>query len=1176
MKRSHHRLLSMTLAVTLCATPPSFVGAEDIDLFTSGIGLNQANNPNVLIILDNSANWSSAAQHWPGGVKQGESELSSIRRVVQETTDKINLGLMMFTGGSGSTPDGGYLRYAVRTMDATNRANLSALIGDASCVNGPGANGTPKCIFKNYDVPQSSGGERTATADTDYSAAMFEAFKYFGGCTSPPNAQSGACKPVADQAAAKFGVQRYSGGDISSYINFYDAAAYTNATRNFYNPPITAANNCAKNYVIFIGNGFPVQDSLGTLLTGVEGNATQQAMPQFTTTSNTTVTNIGSACGSGSTPPAETTRRNDCTANIPQSLKDANPADSYACVGAQSTTPACPGGDNRQFAVESTKLVITATATGTSAVPSSSTARFADEWARYLYTTDVNGAAGQQNVATYTIDVFKDQQDARQTALLFSMAKYGGGRYFQASSEDAILKALRDILTEIQSVNSVFASASLPISATNRSQNENQVFIGMFRPDPQSRPRWYGNLKRYQIALFGQEARLADKDGLDAVSAATGFLQACVTSFWTTDTTQIDTSTAPPTDKSYWNFSSPAGSSAGSCTASATSLFSDLPDGPQVEKGGTAEVVRRGNNPATPTFAVNRTIKTCLSTASCSGPADLVDFNTTTVSVAAVGAANTTERDRIVNYTRGVDVNDENSGIFTGLSNTDVRPSVHGDVAHSRPLPVNYGGTPPNVVLYYGANDGTFRAISGSTGQELWAFIAPEHHNKLKRLHDNDPIIAVPVPITVPPTVPNPDARPKAYFFDGSAGLLQNADSSQVWVFPTMRRGGRFVYAFDVTTPATPILRWRKGCVDDATCSPGFEGIGQTWSTPSVATINVNGTPTPVVIMGGGYDSCEDTGDPSAVNTCTPATTKGNKVYVINALTGALIRAFNTDRSVPADVTLIDRNFDGSVDHVYVVDTGGNLYRIDFVDSKLVSLASAAWSITKIAYTAGGFRKFLFAPAALPAGDRVYLAFGSGDRERPLISNYPYVTNPPTGVQNRLYMFQDTFNASGVDLDGGSVRDFTGNVAGTTSLGPNDLGWRMDLNAGRGEQTVTSAVIFGGLVFFSTNRPVSAPPGACASNLGEARGYAVNLLTACGAVGTEALCGGVRSGIFTGGGLPPSPVTGTVMIGNKPVTVMIGGISREGGASSPIGAQKVKPTISPTRSRLYWYTQGDK
>jgi type IV pilus assembly protein PilY1 len=64
--------------------------------------------------------------------------------------------------------------------------------------------------------------------------------------------------------------------------------------------------------------------------------------------------------------------------------------------------------------------------------------------------------------------------------------------------------------------------------------------------------------------------------------------------------------------------------------------------------------------------------------------------------------------------------------------------------------------------------------------------------------------------------------------------------------------------------------------------------------------------------------------------------------------------------------------------------------------------------------------------------------------------------------------------------------------------------------------------------------------------------------------------------VFRGGGLPPSPVTGTVPINGKPVTVMIGGIQRGGGASAPIGAQRVTPTITQRRSRVYWYTDTDK
>jgi Tfp pilus tip-associated adhesin PilY1 len=301
---------------------------------------------------------------------------------------------------------------------------------------------------------------------------------------------------------------------------------------------------------------------------------------------------------------------------------------------------------------------------------------------------------------------------------------------------------------------------------------------------------------------------------------------------------------------------------------------------------------------------------------------------------------------------------------------------------------------------------------------------------------------------------------------------------------------------------------------------------------------------------------------------------------VIDGNTGALVASFSTDRAVPGDVTLIDRDFDGFVDHAYAADTGGNLYRIDFVDPLTLAprTTPSTWTITKIARTNGptdpfGGRKFLFGPAALATADKVYLSFTSGDRERPLISNYPYVEQ----IQNRAYMFIDRFATAGlpVDLDGATMNDFTsGSTCGTTLAAGSPDGWFFDLNAGQGEQGVTSSIIFGGLVFFSTNRPLSGAAAACSNNLGEARGYAVNLLNASGAVGTAGLCNGTaRSNVFTGGGLPPSPVTGTVPVGDKLVTVMIGGVDRSGAA---IGSQKVTPTITQKRQRVYWYKRGEE
>jgi type IV pilus assembly protein PilY1 len=142
-------------------------------------------------------------------------------------------------------------------------------------------------------------------------------------------------------------------------------------------------------------------------------------------------------------------------------------------------------------------------------------------------------------------------------------------------------------------------------------------------------------------------------------------------------------------------------------------------------------------------------------------------------------------------------------------------------------------------------------------------------------------------------------------------------------------------------------------------------------------------------------------------------------------------------------------------------------------------------------------------------------------------------------------------------------------------------GWFMNLNAsGQGEQVVTSALIAGGMVTFSTNRPIPPQVGTCSTTLGEARGYWVNLLNAAGAIGTPGACGGTRSSPFVGGGLPPSPVLANgVPVDGKATTVVIGAVQKgsngAGGASVAISPQKIRPPVRSKRTRTYSYTSGD-
>ena len=1052
MRPSSLRKLCAGLLALTCFS----ASAEDIDLFTNpspdaGVA------PNILIILDNSANWARNDQAWAIG-KQGEAELKALRTIMDDPnmTDKVNFGLMMFTSGA---PDGGYVRFAIRPMNATNRNAFKELIGTAACVNGANSlNGTPNCLLNNFNSPT----EKTNSASTVYEAAFFEAFKYFGGFTDPAHANLDVAGTPVN--STHFGLTRYSVLDPKT-----DAAAFTSAAKTTYKPPINAdgSNSCAKNYIVFIGNGYPSQTLATSVLTGINGDA-------------------------------------------------ANPAP----IGNKSVTAA--------------------------------------NWAKYLNITDVNAIPGRQYVQTYAIDVFNAHPDASQTAVMKAMAKFGGGAYFAAKNDQAILDALRDIIVQIQSVNSVFAAASLPINATNRSHNENQVFIGMFRPDPKALPRWYGNLKQYQIRYFGTEAKLADSTGTrEAIAASTGFLDPCAISFWTVNS------------GTYWAFST---ASLGTCTTSPpASASSDSPDGAVVEKGGAAEVLRRGNNPAAAApFIVTRNMYTC-GAAPCAG---LTTFDTSSVTMARTGAPDAATNTLIVDYTKGKDVNDENGDANV----TEPRPSIHADIAHSRPLPVNYQLLPapaaPIVSVYYGSNDGAFRAVDGTTGKELWSFVASEHHGKLKRLYNNDPPILYPNQPVVPGMIK------KDYFFDGSTGLIQTNTNSRVWIYPSMRRGGRMLYSFDVTNRTTPTLKFAIGCpnlTDDVGCTAGMSGIGQTWSVPSAALVRGYSTTSEVIIVGGGYDTCEDTD--AAATTCVAP--KGNKVYVLRATDGFVLKTFDTLRSVAADVTLIDRDFDGMVDYAYVADTGGNIYRIDFAntDAAVAPRAIAGWTITRIARTSATAHKFLFPPAGLYAGAKVYLALGSGDRERPLVNNYPYLTP----VVNSFYMLIDDFDPTGlpVDLDSSAtMQDVSSGSDCSTILTAGKKGWFMNLTAGRGEQTVTSAAIFGGTVFFSTNRPIETPPNSCAVNLGEARGYAVNLLNASGVIGSGALCGGSRSGTFTGGGIPPSPVVGTVPPDpnnpDKKINVLIGGIDLKTGGGSPIGAQQPPVPIKSIRTRLFWYPGGDR
>ncbi len=170
-------------------------------------------------------------------------------------------------------------------------------------------------------------------------------------------------------------------------------------------------------------------------------------------------------------------------------------------------------------------------------------------------------------------------------------------------------------------------------------------------------------------------------------------------------------------------------------------------------------------------------------------------------------------------------------------------------------------------------------------------------------------------------------AIPRNYYFDGPIGAYQNTATNEVLLFPGMRRGGRAIYAFNVTNPDRPRLLWRINHT-----MADYASLGQTWSMPRISRIK--GSTDPVLIMGGGYDPAAEDASPAGVSTV------GRGVYVINMRTGARLGLIATDYSVPADVSIVDSDGDGYVDRVYVVDVRAQFYRIDIEDAVGCAAAS--------------------------------------------------------------------------------------------------------------------------------------------------------------------------------------------------------------------------------------------
>ena len=849
---------------------------------------------------------------------------------------------------------------------------------------------------------------------------------------------------------------------------------------------------------------------------------------------------------------------------------------------------------------------------------------------------------GLNNVVTYTIGFNISNQFLKDLAIA------GGGAFFEADTSASLSGVFQNIITDVLSRTTSFAAPSLSVNAFNRLEDRNEVYFSLFEPSPNA--SWAGNVKKFQLC----------QSSLDDCVTVSGALVGDV----------LD-SRAPPlkavgddgrildTALSFWS-TTPDGSDVLSGGGGADIIargfavrrvltFSENASQTTTQPTGTVNFFQPAVPPSIIPVSSGRDLSLPENVLIDSDSNGVIDgLNTGSAAQKEVqtqellGLASTATaievRDQI-DWIRGKDVDAKFSDAAFGPNRY-----AFGDPLHGNPLALTYGGSAadPIIKLVVGTNDGGIRFINSFSGQEEWVFFPP----------------ATMLPLQT--TLRADASGPKEYGIDGSAtpwiqdkgdltgnkiGVIEPDKGDFIRIFIGQRRGGNQYWGLDIS-PTTEIPADQKTAIDNVNPKlmwrirggdSEFPMLGDTWSRPFLTTMllgnDIAGQAVrkEVLIFAGGYDEGQDSG-------FQETTDVGNAIYVVDAETGARLfyvgGGLNADAlhassiapvvgvqvpemlfPIPSDVAAFDSDGDGATDRIYVGDTGGQMWRVDFAPNRAVGtaniglravvgkLAEVSSSPAKIAAVPGGVlsaadqRKFFFPPSVI----QVRGAGSEASRDYDLVSAVTGNRANPLNltVQDRFYAFRDYTLAPFIDADNNGLADgyatlegdlqvaLAGGASGTAFGDLTDLtsvdqlsdltdsakdaftdggGYFINL-VSLGEKGLAAPVTIAGKLFFTTYLPEGVV-SSTECTLAEGRGqlYGINAITGepifnyDNSADPNNLTKGDRT-YALGAGIPSNPVP--VFFPEK-VMLLIG----VGG-----GAEAVDPEIAVPQGRTYWLEQ---
>ncbi len=308
-------------------------------------------------------------------------------------------------------------------------------------------------------------------------------------------------------------------------------------------------------------------------------------------------------------------------------------------------------------------------------------------------------------------------------------------------------------------------------------------------------------------------------------------------------------------------------------------------------------------------------------------------------------------------------------------------------------------------VIYVGNNDGMLHAFDSKTGEELWAFIPPSILPRLNEMMSTDTGTST--------SIYGVDGSPvvKDIFYDNSWHTV---------LLCGLRQGGNSYFALDVTNPNSPkhlftflsdpvnnlIRYWSEdgtltsystaaGATNPPPSNMDFSGLGETWSTPNIVKIELNGKTTWVAIFGGGYNN--------------KIANYGSNLFIINMEKGGeiikkLTVADSTNsvvNSVPPTVTVINSDSTTSFNNpgalVYFSDLQGKLWKVSLLND------SSIFNMTKLfdAQSTVDNERLNFSPVASAINNtgQVHYYYGTGD-----ITNLDSLS---ANIQNQVFSIKD-------------------------------------------------------------------------------------------------------------------------------------------------------------------------